>query len=139
MFKRETSETASRARELRQSATKHERRLWRELRMLNRNGYHFRHQTPFRGYIVDFMEHGHALIVELDGNQHALPETHARDETRDAVLSEQGYKVLRFWNRELDEDMGAVVNRILYELEQRSPTRKIQGDFSTSPQGGGAG
>jgi len=105
--------------------------------MLNRNGCHFRRQVPFRGYILDFVEHGHRLVVELDGSQHALMEDHMRDEARDAMIEEQGYKVLRFWNREIDEDIGAVVARIVHELQLRAPTRKSFA-FSTSPQGGGA-
>jgi len=106
--------------------------------MLNRNRYHFRRQVPFRGYILDFVERGHRLVVELDGSQHALAEEHARDETRDVVIEKQGYKVLRFWNREIDEEIGAVVARIAHELRLRAPTRKSFA-FSTSPQGGGAG
>jgi very-short-patch-repair endonuclease len=137
MFQRRSSETVSRARALRGSATQYERRLWRDLRMLNRNGYHFRRQAPFRGYILDFVEHGHKLVVELDGNQHALEDEHARDEMRDAEIETQGYMVLRFWNRELDEDKSAVVAKIVYELQRRAPTRKSEA-FSTSPQGGGA-
>ncbi|HEY2069799.1 MAG TPA: DUF559 domain-containing protein [Rhizomicrobium sp.] len=137
MFKRERPETVARARELRSAPADHERKLWRHLRELNKNGYHFRRQVPFRGYILDFVEHSHRLIVELDGSQHGLEENHAYDARRDAVLSEQGYLVVRFWNRELDEDIQLVVERILHELQERPPTRKSSA-FSTSPQGGGA-
>jgi very-short-patch-repair endonuclease len=105
--------------------------------MLNRNGYHFRRQVPLCEFIADFAEHGHKLIVELDGNQHGLKAEHARDELRDKVIGEQGYQVLRFWNWELDDDIDAVVARIVHELTQRPPTRK-RFAFSTSPQGGGA-
>jgi len=137
MFRHEKPKTIARARVLRLSATKHERRLWRELRMLNRNGYHFRHQAPFRGYILDFVEHSRKLIVELDGNQHGIEENLTRDEMRDKVLFDQGYKILRFWNREVEESMAGVIGKIVFELEQRAPTRKSFA-FSTSPQGGGA-
>ena len=54
---------------------------------------------------------------------------------RDAVLAEQGYLTLRFWNSEVREDLTAVVERILFEAQKRrkksvktatpSPTRKI--------------
>jgi very-short-patch-repair endonuclease len=137
MFRHEKPTAIARARALRLSATKHERRLWRELRMLNRNGYHFRHQAPFRGYILDFVEHSRKLIVELDGNQHGIEKNLARDKMRDKILFDQGYKILRFWNREVDESMDVIIVRIVFELEQRAPTRKSFA-FSTSPQGGGA-
>jgi very-short-patch-repair endonuclease len=129
-----------RARRLRLDATKYEKKLWFKLREMNRHlGTKFRRQVPFRGYTLDFAEHGAKLVIELDGSQHGLPEERAHDTVRDGLLTAEGYKVLRFWNYELAENFEAVVNRILYELQQRSPTRKIQGDFSTSPQGGGAG
>jgi very-short-patch-repair endonuclease len=130
-------EAADRARALRLGATRHERRPWRELRMLNRNGYHFRRHVPLCGYIADFAEHGHKLIAELDGSQHGLETEHARDGLRDNAIGEQGYQVFRFWNWELDDDIDAVVARIVRALTQRSPTRK-RSAFSTSPQGGGA-
>ena len=131
MFKRENQKTVTRARELRREATRPERKLWRELRMLNRNGYHFRRQAPFRGYILDFVEHSHRLVVELDGNQHGPEEEHVRDEARDAVIAGQGYDALRFWNREVDDGLDLVVDRILHALQARSPTRKSFA-FSTS-------
>ncbi|MGH6870566.1 MAG: endonuclease domain-containing protein [Rhizomicrobium sp.] len=136
LFQRDT-EAASRARTLRLGATRHERRLWRELRMLNRIGYHFRRRVSLCGFIADFAVNSRKLVIELNGSQHGLEPRHARDGLRDKAIEEHGYQVLRFWNRELDQDIHAVVARIVHELGQRPPTRK-RFAFWTSPQGGGA-
>jgi very-short-patch-repair endonuclease len=106
---------------------------------MNRHlGRKFRRQVPFRGHILDFAEHGAKLVMEIDGSQHGLANHRIRDEMRDKLLTAEGYTVLRFWNHELNEHFGAVIETILRELRQRSPYPKNPSDFSTSPQGGGA-
>ncbi|MBV9043948.1 MAG: DUF559 domain-containing protein [Alphaproteobacteria bacterium] len=135
MFKPATSAETARARKLRAEKTPFEKRLWAALRQLNRRGWHFRQQAPFRGYTLDFVEHNARLVIELDGAQHDAPGHRVRDEVRDGVLTEQGYLTLRFWNSEVREDLTAVVERILFEAQKRrkksvktatpSPTRKI--------------
>ena len=113
----------TRARELRSHTTEAERALWHKIREFKQIGYHFRRQSPFRMYVLDFVEHGAKLVVELDGNQHGLPERSQRDERRDALLHSEGYLVLRFWNSEIAENFDGIVDHILRELQQRSPTR----------------
>ena len=130
-------ETRSRSRSLRANATDHERKLWYKLRELNDLGYHFRRQTPFRMYFLDFVEHSAKLVIELDGSQHGEAGHVCRDGHRDAMLSNEGYLVLRFGNHELDEDLGAVMDTIVHRLRERSPHPKNASHFSTSPQGGG--
>ncbi len=128
-----------RARRLRRDTTVAERKLWRKLRELNhRAGYNFRRQAPFDPYTLDFVEHGARIVIELDGDQHGLSEQRAHDEQRDKMLSGRGYKVLRFWNRELNDQMDAVVNTIVQALAARRPPPENARAFSTSPQGGGA-
>src|ERR1700722_839836 len=124
-----TREAIAQARELCNVPTEPECKLWRELRVLNKRGYHFRRQVPFRGYTLDFVEHSLSLVIELDGSQHGLEEQRKHDAIRDAVLASQGYTVLRFWNRELKEDIELVVGRILHELELRPPHPKTRSAF----------
>jgi very-short-patch-repair endonuclease len=126
------------ARQLRQDATGIEKRLWNKMRELNRElGCKFRRQVPFRNYILDFTEHGAALVIELDGSQHGFRENRVRDEQRDAILADEGYKVLRFWNQDVVENFDGVVDAIVMAWRERSPYPKNPKDFSTSPQGGG--
>ena len=55
------------ARHLRKNETIAEKQLWKELRELKRQGYHFRRQAPIDSFIVDFACLSHRLIVEVDG------------------------------------------------------------------------
>jgi very-short-patch-repair endonuclease len=104
------------ARNLRQRMTAHEVRLWVRLRRLKQQGHHFRRQVPIDGYIVDFACFGSRLIVEVDGGQHALPPHAAKDAERDGHLRSQGFRVMRFWNTEIDRDIVAVVDAIVGAL-----------------------
>lgn len=119
LFKPATPDEIDRARKLRAEKTAFEKRLWAQLRQLNRRGWHWRQQGPFRGYTLDFVEHGAKLVVELDGSQHGAAIHRERDATRDAVVAGEGYLTLRFWNHELTENMDGVMEAIIRQLEAR--------------------
>ena len=119
-----------------------EKKLWWKLRELNALGYHFRRRAPFHAYILDFVEHDAQLVIELDGTQHAEPVHRTRDLRRDKFLNGQGYRTLRFWNAQVNENIDGVVERIvamLPEIEHRPPPAGRSASRSaraTSPQGG---
>jgi very-short-patch-repair endonuclease len=92
--------------------TEAEHRLWRHLR-LRSLGAHFRRQVPIGAYIVDFACLRRRLIVEVDGGQHLQSR---EDEMRDDWLRGQGYRILRFWNHEIIENVEGVLETILAEL-----------------------
>jgi very-short-patch-repair endonuclease len=123
MFQPAGSKGIARARQLRRDATEPEKRLWWKLREVKPLGYHFRRQSPFGNYTLDFVEHDAKLVIELDGEQHGEAAHREHDEKRDAVLASQGYLTLRFWNSEINDYLDETVDRILRELQQRSPTR----------------
>jgi very-short-patch-repair endonuclease len=75
-----------------------ERVLWRLLRDRRLDSLKFRRQLPIGRYVVDFARLRHRLIIEADGPFHDA----ARDAERDAWLSAQGFRVLRFKNEELN-------------------------------------
>ncbi|HTQ15456.1 MAG TPA: DUF559 domain-containing protein [Rhizomicrobium sp.] len=102
-----------RARHLRKHATPAERKLWRALRVLRPQGYHFRRQAPFGNYIADFVCHRASLIVELDGSQHGDTRQIAHDARRTVFLRGRGYTVLRFWNRDVLQNCAGVVEAIV--------------------------
>jgi very-short-patch-repair endonuclease len=108
--------------------TPQEVRLWVHLRALKKQGFHFRRQVPREGYIVDFACLKSKLIIEIDGAQHGFDANAATDARRDAILAKIGFKVLRFWNNEVNDNLASVVETILHEAEQRSPTRRPAGD-----------
>jgi very-short-patch-repair endonuclease len=90
---------------------KHEfaRRLRRDRRL---GGWKFRRQQPVGPYIADFICFEAKLIVELDGSQHALPENAAAEEARTAFLEGGGFRILRYWNYDLNENFEGVVDTI---------------------------
>ena len=104
------------AKRLRANATPHERMLWRVLREFPVAGTHFRRQAPIGPYVVDFLCPARRLIIELDGGHHTDDEIAKRDRHRQLWLENEGYRVVRFWNSEIAEDLGAVLERIYVEL-----------------------
>ena len=96
-----TNIASARARRMRTEKTPAERKLWRALRDLNRQGLNFRQQAPIGPYIADFCDHSANIIVEVDGGQHGDADHLAYDQARTSWLQSQGYQVLRFWNNEV--------------------------------------
>jgi very-short-patch-repair endonuclease len=105
------------ARKLRKAMTPHEIRLWSRLRLLRAEGYHFRRQVALEGYIVDFACFGARLIVEVDGGQHGAAEHARRDGKRDARLKAEGFRVLRVWNSDIDDNIDGVMEAIAAALK----------------------
>jgi very-short-patch-repair endonuclease len=103
-----------RARSLRRDQTAAEVRLWSRLRNASLNGFKFRRQFPIGEFIADFCCPRRRFVIELDGAQHA--EQVHRDEWRSALLARHGYRVLRFWNEEIINNLDGVLERILAEL-----------------------
>ena len=100
----------TRARQLRREMTPEERKLWRGLREAFPDA-HWRKQVPFGiNYTADFCSHGHKLVIEVDGGQHA--ERTAYDEERTRFLNAEGYRVLRFWNNDIRENLDGVLHHI---------------------------
>lgn len=98
--------------------TQSEQRLWAALRgSLPDN--HWRKQVPFGPYIADYCSHSARLIIELDGGQHA--DTSDYDRARTRFLESEGYRVLRFWNDDVLNNMDGVLTTIAAALLPRPP------------------
>ncbi|MDR6662540.1 very-short-patch-repair endonuclease [Tardiphaga robiniae] len=109
------------ARSLRKNLTPQEAKLWVKLRELKLLGYHFRRQAPIRRIIVDFVSFRDLLVIEVDGGQHNFDEATRKDEVRDTFLRGEGFRVLRFWNFEVDRNLNGVMEVIATALG--TPTR----------------
>jgi very-short-patch-repair endonuclease len=109
------------ARALRKRLTPQETKLWVKLRGLKELGFHFRKQAPIGSYIVDFASFGQRLVIDVDGGQHGLDAGLRSDLNRDAFLQWRGFRVLRFWNSDVDRNSGGVVETILRNLDE-TPT-----------------
>jgi very-short-patch-repair endonuclease len=118
-----------RARAMRSSPTDAERKLWWHLRYrLALPNTHFRRQVHLGHYIADFVSHHLKLIIEIDGGQHA--QRAASDERRTKFLESKGYRVLRFWNTDVLQNVDGVLEMIRRTILS-TPTP------NPSPQGGG--
>lgn len=105
------------ARHLRKNMTDAERALWRVLRCYKDRGFHFRRQVPLGKYIADFACHSARLIIEVDGGQHGTDKGIAADAVRTAWLEGQGYRVMRFWNTDVLQNIAGVTQSIEAALE----------------------
>jgi very-short-patch-repair endonuclease len=61
------------------------------------------------------------LIIELDGGYQSLPEQQISDEQRTADLQEMGYRVIRFTNEELFQEINLVLTQIKNALNVNAP------------------
>ena len=87
-----------RARTLRSEMTKAETGMWDLLRDFRPRGARFRRETPIGPYIADFAWLAARIIVEVDGDSHETKSGKVHDLRRDAFLSQEGFRVLRFDN-----------------------------------------
>ena len=104
------------ARKLRQSSTKEERVLWQLLRNRQFKNLKFKRQFPIGNYVVDFVCEEIKLIIELDGGQHNEPENIEADKVRTEFLESKGFKVIRFWNNEIDKNLEGVYLKLQKEI-----------------------
>jgi len=98
------------ARQLRQTSTDAERRMWSALRDRRLLRYKFRRQHPVSDFIVDFACTEYQLVIEVNGGQHS---ENAADTTRTAWLQSQAWRVLRFWNNDVLSNTNGVIETIL--------------------------
>jgi len=95
---------------LRKNMTDAERKLWSILRGRQFHGFKFRRQQPIGSYIADFVCMEIKLIVEVDGGQHAAEKHHDIERTK--FLSSIGYQVLRFWNKDVMDNIEGVAQEL---------------------------
>jgi very-short-patch-repair endonuclease len=116
------------AQRLRKNATDAEVRLWRHLKRLETRGTHFRRQMPIGAFIADFVCPAARLVIEVDGSQHGEAQGKIRDEKRTQRLESEGYRVLRFWNNDITQNIRGVLEVIyaaLYGSRDAEP-RKLK-------------
>ena len=100
----------ARSRELRRNPTPAEQKLWARLSARQVAGTRFNRQFPIGPFICDFVSRSARLVIEADGGQHADQEE--EDQKRSAYLQQRGYRVVRFWNNEVLENIDGVVETI---------------------------
>jgi very-short-patch-repair endonuclease len=111
---------------LRKNLTDAERMLWNQIRARRFLGIKFKRQQPLGKYIVDFISFEVQLAFEIDGGQHI--EASDQDAQRDACLASQRFRVLRFWNNEVLENLDGVWMRISEYLSPSPRPSRIKGE-----------
>jgi very-short-patch-repair endonuclease len=84
--------------------------LWQALRDRRLRGLRFRRQHPLGPFIVDFCCPQCRLIVELDGDVHESQAEY--DAARTEQLAAYGYRVIRFRNEAVLNDLSTVLKQI---------------------------
>lgn len=100
------------SRALRKNQTPQEAKLWALLRNKNFHNLKFKRQYPIGNYIVDFICIEKRIIIEIDGGQHNFLENIEKDNTRSEYFSLRKFKIIRFWNNEIDNNIEGVYKKL---------------------------
>ena len=95
---------------MRSQPTDAERAMWTILRAGRLGGLKFKRQVPLGRYIIDFVCFEEKLIVEIDGRQHYES---TADADRDRFFASEGFRTLRFWNRDVLTNRDGIARAIL--------------------------
>lgn len=102
------------AREMRREPTAAEAKLWQCIRKEQIRGVKFRRQFSIERFITDFCSVQAQLIVEVDGPIHQY--TQVEDAIRQRYLEDAGFKVLRFSNLDVFNNIHGVLAVIEREV-----------------------
>jgi len=105
----------SNSKNLRKNQTPWEAKLWARLRAGRFYGLKFKRQVQIGHYIFDFGCREKMLLIELDGGQHSEQKISGHDLKKQNYAKSQGYKVLRFWNNDVDKNIEGVLESIKKE------------------------
>ena len=103
---------------LRKQQTPQEKIIWNLVRNRKIQNIKFKRQYPIGNYIVDFAAPDIKLIIELDGGQHNEIQNIKYDEQRTIFLNSLGYRVIRFWDNEIDKNIEGVYEKIVKTISE---------------------
>lgn len=112
------------ARCLRRASSNAGRKLWRALRAHRLIGLQFRRQAPCGRYIADFLRHTARIVIEVDSATHSTDAELTRDRRRDTWFVENGWRLLRFGNKEIYANFDGVIETILTHLPEVEDLRE---------------
>jgi ATP-dependent DNA helicase RecG len=100
-------------------STQAEKILWEALRA-KKIGFKIRRQHIIDIFIADFVCLEKNIIIEVDGGYHNTKEQKEADELRTQILNEIGFKVIRFTNEQVINNLDFVIENITKTLESLS-------------------
>ena len=98
------------AKHLRKNATPQENHLWYDF--LSKYEVRFQRQKAIDNFIADFYCHRAKLVIEIDGRQHYTEEGKQKDEFRTEVLEGYNLTVIRFTNKQINDNFIGVCRYI---------------------------
>ncbi len=108
------------ARDNRKHMSEPETRIWLALRAERFGGIKFRRQKVIGQYIADFAANEPKLVIEIDGGTHDVDDQ--ADSIRTRFLEAQGYRVVRYSNTEVMQNLeGVLIHLTGVIAEMRSP------------------
>ncbi|HNM27183.1 MAG TPA: class I tRNA ligase family protein, partial [Saprospiraceae bacterium] len=96
-------------RDNRKAPTEAEDTLWQAIRNRKLDGLKFRRQHAIGSFIADFVCISEKLVIEVDGEYHSSEDQKRFDEARTAFLNEAGFRVIRFTNEEVMNNLSGVL------------------------------
>ena len=103
-------------RRYRKNPTNAEHIMWECLRNRKLGGYKFLRQHPIGGYVADFFNYSKRVVLEIDGSIHNRLDVKEKDAIRQEFLENNGYKVIRITNSEIEYNIEKVLQRLLIEM-----------------------
>ena len=107
-----------RSSQMRKNPTPEENKMWHIV--LKNIEPKFTRQKIIGRYIVDFYCSKLKLIIEIDGEQHYLPENEEYENNRTAFLENAGYKILRFYNSDINKLIRNVEYNVIDVCKERA-------------------
>jgi very-short-patch-repair endonuclease len=104
--------------DLRNNGTSAEAFLWTQLSSSKIEGRKFRRQHSIGNYTVDFFCRSERLIIELDGEVHLNATAEEKDQRRTEFLENLDYKVIRFENKMVFDNLQSVLLEIKDSLKK---------------------
>ncbi len=117
-----SKENVSFARNLRKEETKEEKHLWYDY--LSGYPVRFQRQKPIGRFVADFYCHQAKLVIEIDGGQHYTETGREKDRQRTGILEGDALKILRFSNREINQEFQNVCEMIDKVVKEELEKRK---------------
>lgn len=111
-----SSKTVPLRRKLRQDMTSAEKLFWAKVASRQLHNLKFRRQHAIGNYIVDFYCPERKLVIEIDGDTHAEELTMQDDRVREDYLKSLGYKIIRYQNQDILNNLEGVFEDLVKDL-----------------------
>ena len=89
---------------------------------LENNNLYYQKQVPLCNItVVDFYLPEYKIVIYVDGDYwHNLSKVNYRDKNQNKILEENGYKVLRFWEHEINKSARECISRIMKYIKSKN-------------------